>query len=249
MSKILRGCFQALSFAVFLAAASAQQANAGLDADRKAAVEAMMTYMFPNAVPVWDTYLYAQAPDGSRTRVSFTDVIQVTNGPIQEFVAGVQDHDAGSSVMSQLERGIAVTTPSHESLISVVKDSQGIFQVNGSAVLETARAFSTVNKIDVDPKDHAGILLSFATQDLNNGTVSELSWNAKLDANLKFVRKRPGGLEIKGVGTNQNYQVFFITETQTGLMIRNAVTGQRGLWACPLICEPTPDQLANAAAQ
>jgi hypothetical protein len=56
-------------------------------------------------------------------------------------------------------------------------------------------------------------------------------------------------LEIKGVGTNQNYQVFFITETQTGLMIRNAVTGQRGLWACPLICEPTPDQLANAAAQ
>jgi hypothetical protein len=63
------------------------------------------------------------------------------------------------------------------------------------------------------------------------------------------VRKRPGGLEIKGVGSNQDYQVFFITETQTGLMIRNAVTGQRSLWACPLICEPTPDQLANAAAQ
>jgi len=35
----------------------------------------------------------------------------------------------------------------------------------------------------------------------------------KLNANLQFVKKRPGGLEIKGVGTNQNYQVFFITET------------------------------------
>lgn len=247
MSKLLRIYFQAVSFAVFIAAASAQQPPA-LDADRKAAVEAMTRYLFPNAIPVWDTYLYAQASDGSRTRVSFTDVILVSSGATQEFVAGVQDYDAGSRVMLRLERG-SVTTPSHESLISVVKNNQGVFQVNGTTVLEPSRAFSSVNKIDADPKDPSTILLSFTTMDLNGDTVSQMSWNAKLDATLKFVRKRPGGLEMKGTGSEANDQVFFITETQTGLMIRNAVTGQRGSWVCSLICEPTPDQLANAAAQ
>jgi hypothetical protein len=226
-----------------LVPAGAQQSRSRLGEQKSQAVDAMLGYLFPGSTPFWDVYIYIQGSDGTRTRLAITNVAQISNGSSLEFVTALQDFKAGDQGISLLEHGkLPPDNGSHANLLTVSKDTSGVFSLIATVTLETSHIFSTVTDLNASSGNLKGIVISYETIDLAGDKAVETTWYAALSDDLQFIQKYPVGVTIKGTGQSGELRVLQISRTPTEIIIRNPESGNQTSVACSKICEPTVQQ-------
>jgi hypothetical protein len=246
MTRIPRMSVSVLVFAiVLLGALAAQQMKARLGEEEAAAVDAMLKFLYPNLTTYWDTDVFVQDPSGNRARIALTYLAKLSDAPL-EFAAGVQESDANANDVNQIRRGKAVSVDHRPRLIAVARDQSGVFRLVASSVLEPSHMYAGLSSLNNDPANSSIAVVSYKTVDLHQDKVVEVSWDAAMDTNLKLLRKRPTGVEIRAKASKSWERVLFVYRTPTGIQIMDPATNSKTELPCAQICEPSLQDLTGS---